>query len=153
VVEETDKIKRHIDNERQNLGRNLDEIEERFKDATDLKTHFDRNTGWFLGAAVAGGFLLSLALGRSSGTSRLSSANRRANVQEMSPSMSSHSGGFVSEHLDRVSETVNEIAAVLVALFSEKLRSIVADAVPGFREEYENIRERDSSPESRRAMG
>ena len=66
MVEETDKIKRHIENERESLSHDLDEIEYRFKDATDLKAHFDRNTGWILGAAVAGGFLLSLALGRSS---------------------------------------------------------------------------------------
>ena len=56
MVEQTDQIKQHIDKERENLGRNLDEIEYRFKDATDLKAHFDRNTVWILGAAIAGGF-------------------------------------------------------------------------------------------------
>ena len=52
--QETDKIKQHIDTEREQLGRNLDEIEYRVKRATDLKGHFDKNTGWILGAAVAG---------------------------------------------------------------------------------------------------
>lgn len=65
MVEETHKIKQHIADERENLGRNLDEIEYRLKDATDLKAHFDRNTGFILAAAVAGGFLLSLALRKS----------------------------------------------------------------------------------------
>jgi hypothetical protein len=66
VDEETSTIKQHIDNEREQLGRNLDEIEYRVKKATDLKTHFDRNTGWILGAAVAGGFLLSRVFRKSS---------------------------------------------------------------------------------------
>ena len=59
--EETNRIKRYIDGEREELGRNLDEIEHRVRTATDLKAHFDKNTGLFIGAAVAGGFLLSRA--------------------------------------------------------------------------------------------
>ena len=54
MVQEADKIKQHIENERESLSHNLDEIEYRFKDATDLKAHFERNTGLILGAAVAG---------------------------------------------------------------------------------------------------
>ena len=58
--EETDQIEQHIAEEREKLGRTFDEIEKRIQDATDLKAHFDRNIGWVLGAAAAGGFLLSL---------------------------------------------------------------------------------------------
>jgi len=140
VVEETDKIKEHIDKERTNLDRNLHEIEYRIKDATDLKQHFDRNTGWILGAAVAGGFLVSLALGRSS---QSASADWESN-HERPEAMARTSTPFVSEHMNRVSETVNDIVAGLVGVFSEKLQSFVADAVPGFREQYENIKQRDA---------
>ena len=141
MVEETDKIKQHIDKEREYLGRNLDEIEYRFKDATDLKAHFDRNTGLILGAAVAGGFLLSLTLGRSSRTSR----NLQSDSEQRAATVPSHSTRFVSEHLNRVSETVNDIVAGLVGVFSEKLQSFVADAIPGFRDQYDTIKQRDSS--------
>src|SRR6185503_11931548 len=61
VDEETNKIKEHIDTERNRLGQNLDEIESRVKNATDLRAQFNKHTGWILGGAVAGGFLLSLA--------------------------------------------------------------------------------------------
>lgn len=141
MVQEADKIKQHIEDERESLSHNLDEIEYRFKDATDLKAHFERNTGLILGAAVAGGFLLSLALGRSSrptGTNRQSVFADRESLQ---PARS----GFASPHLNRVSETIDNIVAGLVGVFSNKLQSIVADAVPGFREQYDSFRQRDAS--------
>ena len=138
MVEETDKIKRHIENERESLSHDLDEIEYRFKDATDLKAHFDRNTGWILGAAVAGGFLLSLALGRSSRSASNTefASNDRDTTTPAGPS-------FIAPHLNRVSDTVDNIVAGLVGVFSEKLRSFVADAVPGFREQYDTFTQRD----------
>jgi len=142
VVEDTDKIKQHIENERESLSQNLDEIEYRFKDATDLKGHFDRNTGLILGAAVAGGFLCSLVLGRSSRNSQSATTNSPSNAQEKTATAPTRSERFISEHLSGVSETVNDIAAGLAGLFSEKLQSIISKAVPGFREQYENIRQR-----------
>ena len=75
--EETNQIKHHIDTERKQLGRNLQEIEDRVKSATDLKAQFDKNTGLFLGAAVAGGFLVSLAF---SPSRRLRDSNMYTNV-------------------------------------------------------------------------
>jgi len=137
VVEETDKIKEHIESERERLSDNLDEIEYRFKDATDLKAQFERNTGWILGAAVAGGFLLSVALGRSS---RLAS-----NDFEREEATPGHSR-FVSPHLNRLSDTVDNIVAGLVGVFSDKLQSFVADAVPGFREQYDTMNTKGSAP-------
>jgi hypothetical protein len=58
VDQETNKIKRHIDTEREQLVRNLDEIEHRMKSVTDLKAHFAKTPAGFWGAAVARGFLL-----------------------------------------------------------------------------------------------
>ena len=45
----------------------------------------------------------------------------------------------LSPHLQRVSETLDDIFAGLVALGSEKLQSFVADAVPGFSKQYDAI--------------
>lgn len=149
MVEETHKIKQHIADERENLGRNLDEIEYRLKDATDLKAHFDRNTGFILAAAVAGGFLLSLALRKST---PLPVTNNRKSISGEDPTRNpgpqSH---FPSTHLKQVSETVDNIVAGLVGVFSEKLRSLVADAVPGFGEQYDAVTKNDrySGPEFR----
>jgi hypothetical protein len=150
VVEETRKIKQHIADERENLGRNLDEIEYRLKDATNLKGHFDRNIGLILGAAVAGGFLLSLALGKSAPAA--GDSNWKTHSGEgPTTNAGTRRSHFASTHLNQVSETVDNIVGGLVGVFSEKLRSFVADAVPGFREQYDAVTQHDrySGPEVR----
>jgi len=134
VDEETSTIEQHIDNEREQLGRNFDEIEHRVKQATDLKTHFDRNTGWILGAAVAGGFLLSRVIQKPSASE---SGPRREPIPAERPTNAANPR--FSSHLSRVSETVDNIFDGLVAVVSDKLHSFVADAVPGFREQYDAI--------------
>ena len=132
--EETSKIKQHIDNEREELGRNFDEIEHRVKEATDLKTHFDRNTPWVLGAAVAGGFLLSRVFDKSSATGHAarwdSSASDRNTTAAIARSPSP---------LSRLSETLDNIFDGLIGVASSKLHAVVAEAVPGFGEEFKAI--------------
>ena len=113
--EKTDTIKRHIDAEREELGRNLDEIEYRVKSATDVKAHFDRNTGLIFGASVAGGFLLSLAFRKSSKSD--------SGQGEDSP----------STPVRRFSETIDSIFDGLVGVACGKLQSFVGGVVPGFQ--------------------
>lgn len=135
--EETNKIRKHIDAERDELGRNLDEIEHRVKSATDIKAHFNRNTGLILGAAVAGGFLLSLIFRNSSNSDSQgggSASTRERNTNSTAPAM--HPG---SRHLRRFSETLDTIFDGLVGVATGKLQSFVADAVPGFQAQYDAI--------------
>lgn len=73
--EEAIQIMQHIDAERKQLGRNLDEIEGRVKEATDVKHHFDRHTAWILGSALVGGFLLSRVFRKSSTSVRTPSSD------------------------------------------------------------------------------
>ena len=132
--EETSTIKQRIDNEREQLGRNLDEIEDRVKKATDLKTHFDRNTPWILGGAVAGGFLLSRLFHKSSASGH--PPRGEANATERN---SSSPNPRSPSHLSRLSETLDDIFEGLVGVVSNKMHSFVAGAVPGFGEEYDAI--------------
>jgi hypothetical protein len=140
VDEETSYIKDHIDTERKQLGRHLDELEYRVKNATDLKGYFDRNTGWILGAAVAGGFLLSLAIRKSSDHVAVSGPDRT--VSEINRAATARPR---LSHLNQVSETLDNIFAGLVGVASEKLHTFVADVVPGFREHYNAVEERRRS--------
>jgi hypothetical protein len=136
--EETDKIKQHIDTERQKLGRNLDEIEDRVKSATDLKGHFDKHTGVILGAAVAGGFLLSLAFRKSSHSDR--TRNRESDAaSERRVNTAAPSTHRASKHLRRITETIDNILDGLAGVASDKLQSYVANAVPGFQAQYDTI--------------
>ena len=141
--EKTSTIKQHIDNEREQLGRNLDEIEYRVKKATDLKTHFDRNTPWILGGAVAGGFLLARLFHKSSSSER--PPRWETNATERNTSTANP-----RSPLSRLSETLDNIFEGLVGVVSSKLHSVVADAVPGFGEEYDAIEQQRGRPSAAR---
>jgi len=61
--EKPDQILNHIEAQRDELGRNLNELETRVKETTDWRTYFDRNPMMMLGAALGGGVLLGSIVG------------------------------------------------------------------------------------------
>ena len=134
--EETNQIKHHIDTERKQLGRNLQEIEDRVKSATDLKAQFDKNTGLFLGAAVAGGFLVSLAFSPSRRSANAQSVETHARHLQSVQAPVERTG---SKHWERVTGTFDDIFAGLIGVASGKLLSLVGDVVPGFQAQYDAV--------------
>ena len=60
MVQESDRIKQHIDEARAELGRNLEQLEHRVKDVVDWHAYFDRDPFKMLTAAFGGGLLLGL---------------------------------------------------------------------------------------------
>ena len=68
MAQESDQIKEHIDRKRDEVTRDLRELEQQVKvqvkQATDWRTHYRNNPGALLGAAFGGGLLLSLLMRR-----------------------------------------------------------------------------------------
>ena len=60
MVQESDRIKQHIDEARAELGRNLEQLEHRVKDVVDWHGYFDRDPFKMLTVAFGGGLLLGL---------------------------------------------------------------------------------------------
>jgi hypothetical protein len=60
----TDQIESHIERKRAALKSNLEELESRFRAATDLRAHLKKHSGAMVAAAFGGGVLLSLLVGR-----------------------------------------------------------------------------------------
>ncbi len=58
LEEEPGDINQQIIQERQDLGRHLQELETRVDQATSMETYVRRNSGLFLGLAITGGVLL-----------------------------------------------------------------------------------------------
>ena len=147
MVQETDKIKDHIDTQRGMLERDLTEIEHRVKRATDWREWFERKPATVLGAAVAGGFVLSLLVRRSSRASRV---NRYVELE------SSHVVGRgqsksltkTSSQMSRMADTLDNTVAALLGVASRKVRDFVAEVVPNFREEYREVEAKRTGPDS-----
>jgi ElaB/YqjD/DUF883 family membrane-anchored ribosome-binding protein len=64
VVQESDRIKQHIDQTRAELGRNLSELEQRVKDVVDWRAYFDQDPFKVLAGAFGAGLLLGLVATR-----------------------------------------------------------------------------------------
>jgi ElaB/YqjD/DUF883 family membrane-anchored ribosome-binding protein len=60
--EESDQIKKHIEEKRQELGAHLNELEYRVKSATDWRTRVREQPLKAVAAAFGGGLLLALML-------------------------------------------------------------------------------------------
>ena len=137
MVQETDKIKAHIDTQRGKLEQDLHEIERRVTKAVDWREWFDRNPLGMLGAAAAGGFVLSLLIRRSSEGFHSSFSG------DSSPSLTGprqiRSSSKTSSHMDRMANTLDTTVAALLGVASSKVRDFIAEVVPNFREEYREV--------------
>jgi len=60
--EESDQIKKHIEERRQDLGAQLNELEYRVKSATDWRAQVTKQPGKAAAVAFGGGLLLALML-------------------------------------------------------------------------------------------
>jgi hypothetical protein len=63
----TDQIENDIDQTREDLKSNLEELETRAKAVTDWRSHFRKHPGPMVIAALVGGVLLSSVLGKREG--------------------------------------------------------------------------------------
>lgn len=147
---ETDRIKDHIDTERERLGEQLDEVEGRFRKATDIRSQFEAHPAWAACMAFGVGTMLG---GWLSSGSRESDAepsesrqSRRAEpyTERVGRAMSAASAKApeTTEHLGQVREMVDGVLGALIGVGATSLKNVVSDTVPGFREEYEQIEAR-----------
>ena len=70
MAETTDKILNHIENEREQLGRNIDQLESYVREKTDVRGYFVRKPWTFVGGAAVAGMLLAMMVGGDSSDGR-----------------------------------------------------------------------------------
>ncbi len=148
MVQETDKIKDHIETQRGKLEQDLQEIEHRVTEAIDWREWFHRHPVAILGAAAAGGLALSLLLRRSpvaSQVDRYAELDSSGSVIGASPSKELRK---TSSQMNRMADTLDNAVAALLGVASNKVRDFVADLVPGFREEYREVEAKRNVPQS-----
>jgi hypothetical protein len=153
--ERPDQIIGHIEAQRDELGRNLNELETRVRKSTDWRTYYDRNPMLMMGAALGGGLLLGSMVGsKSSGSGFRRSHGRRSRSSSAlglasagvgasaaatwsQPSTESHSSRSSRSSLtsspqwQQVSQTMDHIKDALIAFGMAKAKEFLRQAVPG----------------------
>jgi len=143
MAQEPSKIKEYIETEREKLGDDLQEIEHRMKDAVDCRVWYEKNTALMLGAAVAGGFLLSTIVGGSSveqphqGSVGPAAGGPEWKGEWRGESSSIHQDSRPkSNQLSRIGGVLDNTVAALVGVAAHKLQDYVSQSIPGFKEQY-----------------
>jgi len=142
VGEDTRQIVDDIRAERNELGRNLHELEAQAKQLADWRTHYRNHPGTVLAVAFSGGVVLGvLAAGHGNGGQVASDSEGYH-----PPSSRPRNAGFNALRAlgdnprakQQVGETWNEILETLIGLASAKAISAIGDFLPGFREQYDS---------------
>jgi hypothetical protein len=110
-------IERHINEKRDDLGDNLDELEEKLRNAMDWRTQVQTRPGTMIALAFGGGVLLSAVL---PGFSRRATGNGDA--------------------AGRPNETWAALKSALLAVAAAKLGGFIDGVLPGFSQEFTQAR-------------
>jgi hypothetical protein len=127
--ERTDQIENQIENKREDLKSNLQELQTRVKTATDWRHYFTEHTGTMIAAAFGGGVLLAAMVG---GRSNRAPLNQAGDSSE--PDRPWRTG---TKH--EVLDNVDSIKSALVGAAATKFKGILGEVVPGFKEHLAKV--------------
>jgi hypothetical protein len=126
--ENTDQIERDIRAERAELGRNLEDLELKAKELADWRVHYRNHPAVFLGAAAGIGVLLGAvmtpAIVPSAGPSRNPTSPGRPFLQG-------------SPRAAQLMTAWEHVSSALLGLATAKAVDMIAEYLPGFRDQYE----------------
>ncbi len=132
----TNEIEREIRDKRENLGRNLDELEDRARELADWRSHYRNHTGAFLGVAFAAGAVMGLSM--------VPSEDRPAEFTEHDashdPYRPRHASApstrntTVARAIREANDTWGHIADALLRTASARVIEFVSELVPGVRD-------------------
>jgi len=159
--EKPDKIVQHIESKRNELGRNLDELQNKVRETTDWRNQFDKHPYILMGAAMGGGMLLSSMMGSSPSRSRGYSGGSSLRMPQTSSFSlndassassapfreSSSMGRFSGTSRDSFSGSAfqrqrawsvfDNIKGALFGLAATKAQEYLNEMLPGFREHFQ----------------
>ena len=142
--ETTRQIATHIENAREDLGSNLQELEQRVKSVTDWRQQFRNNPMMMVGLAFGSGvFLATMAGGRRNRLSGMSSPSTVPVTSESSGRAIASRG--TNHEKQQILETWDNIKGALVGVAASRLKSFLGESIPGFEEQLRKT-EGDSTP-------
>jgi len=134
MAQQPSEIKAHIQAEGESLRENLEEIQNRVKNALDWKVWYRSNTAIALGGAAAGGLLLSLMIKKSGPPSGFRDLDYDLNFRsepngatEMQPRSASSS---------RFHQVLDNTMSAIFGVAHDTFQDFMSKALPGFKEHY-----------------
>lgn len=127
-------IEEHITQTRDDLGSNLEELEQKVKSVTDWKQHFKSKPLTMLGVAFGGGILLATMAGRPN--------TRTTGRSAFSRDMTSADNAKPIGNRERVVDTWDNIKSALVGVAATRFTDFVGEIVPGFQDHFKRTSER-----------
>ena len=138
----TDQIEREIRAERDELGRNLHDLEFKAKELTDWKAHYRNNPAVFLGAAAGIGVLLGAVL---------TPAPDRSTEALQARSVPTRGFAGRSPKVEQLLATWGHISDALLGVATAKAVDAIAEYLPGFKDQYERQSARPRGVQSMRS--
>jgi len=133
VSQSTDQIESQIEDKRADLKSNLVELESKVKAIGDWRQQFQKHPGAMMAAAFGGGLLLA----------NIAAPRRRA--VEVAAGDSSRAALAASSKIKpEVNQAWENIKAALIGVAASKVKDVLSDAIPGFRQQIAET-DRDKS--------
>ena len=134
--ETTSQIERHIQETRDDLGENFNELRQKVRTAIDWRAQFEQRPGTSLALAFGGGVLLSALLPtrHSSRTSRSRPANALPDRDATVPSIPSHRS--FNRNSNEPLQTLDALKGALLGIAATKVTAFIEDLLPGFKQEF-----------------
>jgi hypothetical protein len=129
----TDQIEHHIEQTRETLGSNLQELERKVKSATDWRQQFQERPMIMIGAAFGAGVLLATVVRgrRHNGEPHFASRQDFAGTQTRKP---------------QGPDLWDNLKSALLGVAATRVKDYVSGMVPGFREEFDRTQSEPSKP-------
>jgi hypothetical protein len=148
--ETTDQIERHISEQRDELGDNIHELQQKVKTAVDWRAQVHERPGTMLAVAFGGGLLLSLFFGgkssRKQPSPNWSSENYDTRSTDYNRSRRSERDDYPA------SSTWDNIRGAALAVAGTKLGAVLEEFLPGFQEQYRR-KQQERYPRTSRPNG
>lgn len=132
MVQTSNQIEQHIQETRNDLGDNFNELEAKVKSAVDWRAQFDERPWTLMAVAFGGGLLLSALF-----PARRSATRTGWNPpgDRDTPSAPTRSASGYGQGVGQPSATWNALKGALVGMATAKVSEMVEEFVPGFKQE------------------
>jgi hypothetical protein len=133
--ETSDQIERHIQETRNDLSDNFNELEAKVRTAVDWRVQFEERPMTMIALAFGGGVLLSALLPSRRSPGRRSSS-RAAHSDRPGSDLSFKPRTEYNDTTSQSSETWNALKGALVGVATTKFSGFIEDLLPGFKQEF-----------------